>query len=160
MIQKVLLGLSCVMLLGSCKRMSRNDEKEKPEHIVLTSQDYKWGEGPPSLPPGAKAVLLEGNPKVEGFFALRLKLPAGYKIPPHFHPVRERVAVLSGKMLLGFGDTFNKSGMREMDAGSYVSLTPNSSHYVLAVEETVLQLTSIGPWHLTYVNPKDDPRSK
>ena len=104
--------------------------------------------------------MLEGNPKEKGFFTLRLKVPAGYKIPPHFHPVRERVAVLSGKMLLGFGDTFDRSGMREMDAGSYVSLTPNSSHYVEALEETVLQLTSIGPWDLKYVNPKDDPRSK
>ena len=160
MIQKVLLGVSCVMLLGSCKKASRNDEQEKPEHVVLTSADFKWGEGPASLPPGAKAVLLEGNPKEEGFFALRLKVPANYKIPPHFHPVKERVAVISGKVLLGFGDTFNKSGMREMDAGSYVSLTPNSSHYVLAVEESVLQLASIGPWQLTYVNPKDDPRSK
>ena len=160
MIKNVLMGVACVVLLASCKRAPKKDGQEKAEHIVLTSQDYKWGEGPPSLPPGSKAVLLEGNPAEAGFFALRLKLPAGYKIQPHFHHVRERVAVISGKMLLGFGDTFDKSAMREMDEGSYVSLTPNASHYVEAVEETVLQLTSIGPWNLTYVNPKDDPRSK
>ena len=88
------------------------------------------------------------------------RLPPAGRTTPHFHPVKERVAVISGKILLGFGDKFNKSGMREMDAGSYVSLTPNSSHYVLALEETVLQLASIGPWHLTYVNPADDPRLK
>ena len=160
MIQRMLLGVSCVAFLASCAKGGQVAEREKPEHIVLTSSDIKWGAGPASLPPGAKAALLEGNPKEGGFFCLRLKIPAGYKIPPHFHPVKERVAVISGKALLGFGDTFNKSGMREMDAGSYVSLTPNSSHYVLAVEETVLQLASIGPWKLTYVNPADDPRSK
>ena len=96
----------------------------------------------------------------EGFFTLRLKIPANYRIPPHFHPVKERVTVVSGKMLLGFGDTFKNSGMREMGEGSYVSLTPNSSHYALTLEVTVLQLTSIGPWELTYVNPADDPRIK
>ena len=160
MIQRMLLGVSCAMLLVSCAKGARRVEREKPEHIVLTSADIKWGPGPGSLPPGSKAVVLEGNPKKGGFFALRLKLPANYKIPPHFHPVKERVAVISGKVLLGFGDTFKKSGMREMDAGSYVSLTPNSSHYVLALEETVLQLASVGPWKLTYVNPADDPRSK
>ena len=160
MIQRMLLGVSCAMLLVSCANGARRVEREKPEHIVLTSADIIWGPGPGSLPPGSKAVVLEGNPKEGGFFALRLKLPANYKIPPHFHPVKERVAVISGKVLLGFGDTFKKSGMREMDAGSYVSLTPNSSHYVLALEETVLQLASVGPWKLTYVNPADDPRSK
>ena len=160
MIQRMILAVSCIMVLVSCAKGARRDEREKPEHVVLTSADIKWGPGPGSLPPGSKAMLLEGNPKEGGFFALRLKLPANYKIPPHFHPVKERVAVISGKVLLGFGDTFKESGMREMDAGSYVSLTPNSSHYVLALEETVLQLASIGPWELTYVNSADDPRLK
>ena len=157
MIQRMLVAVSCIMVLASCAKGGYKDKREKEEHVVLTSKDIKWGPGPGSLPPGSKALLLEGDPSKAEFFAMRLMIPAGYKIPPHFHPVKERVAVISGKALLGFGDKFDKSSMREMDTGSYASMTPNSSHYVLAVEDTVLQLASIGPWKLTYVNPADDP---
>jgi hypothetical protein len=37
-------------------------------------------------------------------------------------------------------------------------MSPGMQHYVYADEETVLQLNSNGPWGLTYVNEKDDPR--
>jgi hypothetical protein len=37
-------------------------------------------------------------------------------------------------------------------------MSPGMEHYVFADEDTVVQLNSNGPWGLTYVNPKDDPR--
>ncbi len=43
-------------------------------------------------------------------------------------------------------------------AGSFFVMSPGMQHYVYADEETVLQLNSNGPWGLTYVNEKDDPR--
>ena len=42
--------------------------------------------------------------------------------------------------------------------GQLFAMPPNMQHYVYADEETVLQLNSNGPWGLTYVNEKDDPR--
>jgi hypothetical protein len=33
------------------------------------------------------------------------------------------------------------------------------AHYAYADEETVVQLSTSGPWGLTYVNPADDPRN-
>jgi hypothetical protein len=39
-------------------------------------------------------------------------------------------------------------------------MPPGMVHYAIADEETVIQLNSTGPWSLTYVNPKDDPRQK
>jgi quercetin dioxygenase-like cupin family protein len=77
--------------------------------------------------------VLEGDPKKEGFFTMRAKLPAGYQIPAHYHPCPERVTVLSG--------TFNR-------------------RYAWTEGETVLQIGTIGPWGITYVNPTDDPRKK
>jgi hypothetical protein len=44
-------------------------------HKVLTPQEIKWGPAPPSIPPGAQAAVLYGDPGKEGLFALRLKLP-------------------------------------------------------------------------------------
>jgi hypothetical protein len=34
------------------------------------------------------------------------------------------------------------------------------AHFAFADEDTVIQLNSMGPWGLTYVNPADDPRKK
>jgi hypothetical protein len=36
-------------------------------------------------------------------------MPAGYKIPPHWHPTDENVTVLSGTLGAGMGDKFDKS---------------------------------------------------
>jgi hypothetical protein len=40
------------------------------------------------------------------------------------------------------------------------ALPPGAPHYVFMDEETVVQISTIGPWGLTYVNPEDDPRQK
>src|SRR5687768_60006 len=67
----------------------------EPKHGVYTPDDLEWRDGPPSIPDGAKMVLLEGDPSKEGYFAMRLQLPNGYKLPPHWHPNVERVTVIS-----------------------------------------------------------------
>ena len=36
----------------------------------------------------------------------------------------------------------------------------NAPHFAWASEETVIQLHSVGPWGVTYLNPADDPRRK
>src|SRR5262245_12013524 len=40
--------------------------------------------------------VLTGDPGKDGPYAVRVRLPAGYKIPPHTHPTAENVTVLSG----------------------------------------------------------------
>src|SRR5215211_2297201 len=59
------------------------------EHKVLTPNEVKWGAAPASIPKGAQAAAVYGDPSKEGLFALRLKIPAGYHIPPHTHRTRE-----------------------------------------------------------------------
>jgi hypothetical protein len=131
---------------------------EAPHHAVHRAADIDWKPGPPSLPPGAQFVLLEGDPSKAGFFALQLKMPDGYVIPPHWHPVQERVTVLSGTFHLGQGNTVDRQAAQALPAGSYFSLAPKMTHYGVMKGETVVQLTSIGPWQITYVNAADDPR--
>ena len=129
-------------------------------HTMLAPDDVKWASAPPSLPAGAEAAVLYGDPGKEGLFALRLKLPAGYAIPPHTHPKPELVTVISGEFKLGMGETADESQTEGMPAGSFVGLPPETAHFVFFDEETVLQLNSTGPWTLNYVNPADDPRQK
>ncbi len=129
-------------------------------HSLLAPMDVKWGEAPPSIPPGAQAAVLYGDPGKEGLFALRLRLPKGYRIAPHTHPKPEIVTVISGTFRLGMGAKVNPADARALPPGSFLALAPGMVHFAIADEDTVIQLNSTGPWSLTYVNPDDDPRRK
>lgn len=128
---------------------------------IHTPDKLPWKDGPPSLPPGAQFVVLEGDLTAKGeYFAFRLSLPDGYEIPPHWHPVFERVTVVSGTFHLGHGEKVDPKATRALRAGSYVTMPPKTVHFARAEGATVVQLTSIGPWEIQYVNPKDDPRKR
>ena len=58
--------------------------------ILVSPDDVKWGDAPPSLPPGAKMFVVQGDPKGDGPFVLRAKVSAGFKIPPHSTRPRNR----------------------------------------------------------------------
>ena len=126
---------------------------------IVMPDAIKW-EDAKSLPPGAKMAVLEGDPTKEGFVAFRIKLPANYRIPPHYHPSPERVTVLSGTLHLGMGETVDEKAATALPAGAYSSMPPEMRHFAWTEGETVLQLATIGPWAITYVNPADDPRRK
>jgi len=125
---------------------------------LYTPSEVPWSDGPESLPPGAKVAVLEGNPSKDGVFTMRLRLPDGYRVPPHWHPKVERLTILSGTLNLGTGDRFDAAATRALPAGTYSSMPPKMTHFAWATGETVLQLTSIGPWQVIYVDPSDDPR--
>lgn len=128
------------------------------DHTIVTPSDIKWGAAPTSVPKGAEAAVLYGDPTKDGPFSMRLKMPAGYHIPPHTHPKPEIVTVISGTFQLGDGATADKSKAKSLPAGSFVALPPGMQHYAYADQEAVIQLNSIGPWGIAYVNEKDDPR--
>src|SRR5262245_44325955 len=130
------------------------------DHTILTPDEVKWGPAPPSIPKGAQAAAIYGDPSKDSLFALRLKMPKGYHIPPHTHPKPEVVTVISGTFRLGMGKTADQSKGQALTAGSFFALEPGMEHFAYADEDTVVQLNSTGPWGLTYVNPKDDPRQK
>jgi quercetin dioxygenase-like cupin family protein len=129
-------------------------------HTVISPQEIKWGPAPAVLPPGAEAAVLFGDPSEEGLFVLRLKLPTGYSVAPHTHPVDEVITVISGTFALGMGETADQRKAQPLPAGSFFALPPGMAHYVFIDEETVVQISTVGPWGITYLNPKDDPRQK
>ena len=127
---------------------------------IVPPQEIKWGPAPAVLPPGAEAAVLFGDPSEDGSFVLRLKLPASYSVAPHTHPVDEVITVISGTFRLGMGETADRRKAQTLPAGSFFALPPGMAHYVFIDEETVLQISTVGPWGLTYINPEDDPRQK
>lgn len=128
--------------------------------LIYPTEDIEWHEGPGSFEPGAEFTILEGNPAEPGFFTMQIRMPDGFAIAPHWHPGVERVTVISGTFHLGHGDAFDLETAERLPAGSHFSLPPEMRHYALTEGETVIQLSSIGPWEIHYVNAEDDPRGR
>jgi quercetin dioxygenase-like cupin family protein len=105
-------------------------------------------------------AMIQGDPKNPGLFAVRFRLPADYKIPPHFHPADEQVTVLAGAINMGMGDKFDTSKATALPRGSFSIVPAKANHFAFTKEETVIQVHGIGPWSITYVNPADDPRKQ
>jgi len=128
-------------------------------HIMVTPNDLKWADVP-SLPPGAKITVIEG-PMTEAVpFTVRIKLPADYKVPAHWHPAAERVTVLSGTFNIGMGDKLDPQKTTALGPGSVIIMQPQTNHFVWTKEETMVQVHGTGPWGITYIDPADDPRKK
>ena len=157
------LALSLVALAAeekeSAKHSSKSSRATAAEHVMVTPADIKWADAPPSLPPGAKMAVLEGDPGKKGPFTIRMQAPAGYKIPPHTHPTAERITGISGALHLGMGDKFDETAGQELAAGSFAVMPAGMKHFAWSPDETIIQVSAMGPFAIKYVNPNDDPRN-
>jgi hypothetical protein len=155
-----LVAASILALTGAASTAVAQTATRAEGHTIVTPQEVAWTAAPPILPQGAEAALLYGDPSQEGPFVLRLKLPNNYHIPPHTHPKPELVTVLSGTFKLGMGEQADEAKAQSLAAGTFVGLEPGTRHFVYADEETVIEISTVGPWSLSYLNPEDDPRQK
>jgi len=124
----------------------------------MNASDIKWGPVPPNIPAGAQLAVISGDPSKEGQpYTMRLKMPDGYKVPAHFHPVDEAATVISGSFNLGMGDKLDTSKTMELQPGGFAYAPAGMHHYAWVKGETVVQINGNGPFGITYVNPDDDP---
>jgi ChrR Cupin-like domain len=93
------------------------------------------------FPAGAQRAVIDRDPGAKGPVTVRFKMPAGYRIPPHWHPTDEHITVLSGTL----------------KAGGYVVAPANMQHYAWTATGATIQVHMTGPFGITYVNPADDP---
>jgi quercetin dioxygenase-like cupin family protein len=128
---------------------------------AFTPDKIPYGPVPAFVPAGAQLAVIEGNPAAStGDFTIRLKMPDRYRIPPHWHPHRENVTVISGNFKVGMGDTFDQNKMMTFAAGSFAYLDPDMHHYAMASGPVVVQVHGMSPLQFNYVNPNDDPSKK
>jgi ketosteroid isomerase-like protein len=130
------------------------------QHAVLSPADLKWGDPPPSLPASARLAVVSGDPSQPVPFVVRLQMPAGYRIAPHWHPTIENVTVLNGAFALGMGEQFDEAQMTALPVGGYASLPAEMRHYAMAKSAATVQVHGMGPFVVNYVNPADDPSKK
>ena len=123
-----------------------------PENTIRQfNHNIQWKTAPPTLPKGTQIAVLEGNPKNDGLFTIRLKAPKGMKLQVHQHPGPERVTIISGEIYVGFGENYDEAVSTKFTTGDYYVNPPNHDHYVFTKDkEAVVQITGMGPWKVIY----------
>ena len=153
-----LLLVAAILPLGELAAQESKSSSAQPRQAHVTTPEHlNWGPAPAILPAGARLAVLEGDPSKAGPFTMRLAMPAGYRIPPHFHQVDEHVTVISGAFQVGMGETFDESKLTTLSPGTFGVIPPGMRHFARADKPTVIQLHGVGPWGLTYVNRADQP---
>lgn len=147
----VLGAIGALTMAGTALAQTPSPAKEPP----LT-----WGPAPDGFPPGARFAVESGDPTKTGTFVVHLSMPAGYKIPPHWHPTDERVGVVSGTLLVGMGDVIDTTKAMKLMPGDTVTMKSPMHHFAVAQGPTEVRVRAEGPFAITYVNPADDPRKK
>ncbi|HEY8147714.1 MAG TPA: cupin domain-containing protein [Vicinamibacteria bacterium] len=126
----------------------------RPEAVRWTPMSSDLMEGTPAFaltePP--QVSLLEGDPSQAGApFTLRIRLAAGTRVPPHWHPTEEHITVLQGRFSLGMGDEYNAASLQELPTGSYASMPKGMTHFALATGDTIVQVHGVGPFKSVWV---------
>jgi quercetin dioxygenase-like cupin family protein len=126
---------------------------------VIHADDVEWKPFA-AFPPAARLAMLVGDPTKPGPYVIRVKLPAGTKMQPHWHPEDRIYTVISGVFYIGLGTDFDETKLTAHSPGSVLVLPGNEPHFHWAKSgEYVTQVSAIGPLGLSYLDATDDPRS-
>jgi quercetin dioxygenase-like cupin family protein len=154
-----MLSIAAFLTFGSSPVRAADTHSNMSDHLMVQANDLKWADVP-TLPPGAKVAVIEGPPNEAVPFIMRLKFPANYKIPAHWHPAIEHLTVLSGTFNMGIGDKLDTAKSKPLAPGGVMIIQPKVPHFAWTNEEVTVQVHGVGPWGVTYVIPADDPRKK
>ena len=149
-----------VLMVLPCLAQTPKEHKDLG-HVMLIPTQVQWQAGPASLPPGAQIAVLDGDPSQAGaFYTIGLKMPDGYRVPPHWHPMDASVTVVQGSFIMGIGEKVEPAQAQELTAGSYMRVSKGVRHYEWTKGDTIIYVYGLGPLDTIYVNPADDPRQK
>jgi quercetin dioxygenase-like cupin family protein len=130
------------------------------EYTAVMERNIKWQDAP-SIGPGAKTAVIQGDPKSSGPFVMRLKLPPKTTIGVHTHPATENVTVLAGTLYFAPGNKLDRKAAKAFGPGSYFSIEQGKPMFAYTTDkETTLQLHGNGPWGITYLDSKDSTKKK
>jgi hypothetical protein len=155
-----------VMLLGGShvraeeKNTARSGVGDAERVLRLTPAELTWTAGPPMLPAGALMSVIEGAFDQPGPFTVRLRFPAKYRIPAHWHPAKVTVTVISGTFHMGLGEKLDTTTGKGLPAGSIFEMPAMIHHFGWTDEETIIQEHGIGPLRVNYLDPAHHQRTK
>jgi hypothetical protein len=127
---------------------------------VAAATPLKWTTAPSLLPSGALIAVVSGDPTGPGQSTIQLSMPDGYKMPPHFHPTDEHVEVKQGSLLIGLGDRFDVRKTIALAVGDTGTAPGGMHHFSVAKGTTVVAVSFVGPYTITYVDAHEAPRGR
>lgn len=107
--------------------------------FILTPDQITWQEGKTT-----QRVDVHADPAYQ-VVTRRVRIAPGTDLPPHGHERGYRVVtVVSGTLLLGFGDRFDAAALKSLPPGSVFSENAGHKHFARTLAEpVVLQLTEV-----------------
>lgn len=152
-------ALAAVFALA-CHDAAAPDGSSNDGPLTSNGAEIQWGPAPAVFPSGAELAVVQGDPSVaDAVFTVRLRMPDGYILPPHWHPEDENVTVMQGTFLVGMGDAVtDQAFLPPLKTGDFITAPATMHHFAKAQGTTVVQVHGVGPFALTYVNPADDPQ--
>jgi quercetin dioxygenase-like cupin family protein len=100
-------------------------------------------------------ATVAGHPDKPGWLTLRMKIPANYEVPPHYHPHAEHGTLLAGSYWLRLGQEFEKKDAQVLKPGDLFIIPVYTPHFGWTAEEgTEFQLDLIGPYAVTLCEAK------
>jgi hypothetical protein len=145
----ILIGLAALTITTSAGLAN--------DMIVAHPDSLRWGPAPPVLPKGAEISVIAGDPGKAGSYVIRVKVPANYQIPAHWHSTAENLTVVSGDVNVGMGDRLDKNHSNKLEVGGFIFLPSKMTHFLWTIGPAIFQIHAEGPFDIVYVNPKDDP---
>jgi quercetin dioxygenase-like cupin family protein len=145
-----LLIAASVWFLGARDALAQDSAEPESLHWFM----------PPLLPPGALIAVVSGDPTRPGESTLQVSMPNGYRFPPHSHPSDEHVEVHEGTLLVGVGDRLDPKLTQALVAGDSATAPAGIHHFSIAKGRTVLSVTFMGPYTITYLRAEDAPRPR
>ena len=119
--------------------------------VRVTPDELTWKLNPAG---NQQTIIAAGDPQKAGVYILRTRLPAGLQVQPHFHPDERIVTILSGTLLVGYGEQFDESKMKGLPAGSFFTEPSKQPHFVWAKDgDVIVQVIGHGPSGTTPVVP-------
>lgn len=131
------LALDC-MAEGMPERRITPDEISRLEH---------GGAGPgTSGMEGIRTTLLSGDPTKPGLYVIRLLVPANMRIEAHVHRDDRSAVVVSGQWSIGYGDRYDRSGLKALPPGSFYTEPADVPHFASSgAEAVVVYISGYGP---------------
>jgi quercetin dioxygenase-like cupin family protein len=121
---------------------------------VVRGTSVKWGPlEVPGFKPGLELGVLAGDPGKPAPYTVRLRFPAGYVFPAHYHPNAENITVISGRFLLGMGEQSDGKKQKTYAPGDYLYIPAEMPHFGRVEGPTIVQLHGMGPFEVKLVQP-------
>jgi quercetin dioxygenase-like cupin family protein len=148
------LAVTSAAVLAAVLAPPASADKDELGFVRITPDQVKWTDMPGFE--GVKFAIIEGDPKKQGIYVVRVKFSPGRMTRPHWHPEDRHAIVISGTWYTGEGDTFDPDRTVPLKPGSYMKHPAKAHHFDGAKdEEVILQIVGYGPSGTTLVHPEE-----